>query len=113
MGLSRYSDRDADILGDRAPGAPDESGSWVAPTASGPLSARLTLPGSKSLTNRELVLSALAERPSWLHRPLHSRDTNLMAEALHELGATVERREGDGEFGDDWLITPGEVTGGV
>src|SRR4029453_12621392 len=87
------------------PGAP--------PPASGPLSARLTLPGSKSLTNRELVLSALAERPSWLHRPLHSRDTALMAEALHELGAPVEERPGDGEFGPDWLVTPGEVRGGV
>ena len=63
MGLSRYSDRGADILGDREPGAPDDDGAWVAPVARGPLDARLTIPGSKSLTNRELVLSALAERP--------------------------------------------------
>jgi 3-phosphoshikimate 1-carboxyvinyltransferase len=113
MGLSRYSDRGADILGDREPGAPDEPGAWVAPTASGPLSARLDLPGSKSLTNRELVLSALADGASWLHRPLHSRDTALMADALRELGATIEERPGDGDFGPDWLITPGELTGGV
>jgi 3-phosphoshikimate 1-carboxyvinyltransferase len=52
MGLSRYSDRGADILGDREPGVPEVPGVWVAPVASGPLSARLTLPGSKSLTNR-------------------------------------------------------------
>jgi 3-phosphoshikimate 1-carboxyvinyltransferase len=113
MGLSRYSDRDADILGDRAPGAPEERGPWAAPTASGPLTARLTLPGSKSLTNRELVLSALAERPSVLHRPLHSRDTELMVEALRELGATIAEQPGDGDFGPNWLITPGELTGGV
>ena len=61
MGLSRYSERGADILGDREPGVDDAPGVWVAPTASGPLDARFTLPGSKSLTNRELVLSALAE----------------------------------------------------
>jgi 3-phosphoshikimate 1-carboxyvinyltransferase len=113
MGLSRYSDRDADILGDRAPGVPDEPGVWAAPIASGPVSARLSLPGSKSLTNRELVLSALAAGPSVLERPLHSRDTDLMAEALHELGTTITRRAGDGDFGDDWLVTPGELTGGV
>jgi 3-phosphoshikimate 1-carboxyvinyltransferase len=113
MGLSRYSDRDADILGDRAPDAPDEPGPWAAPTASGPLSARLTLPGSKSLTNRELVLSALADAPSILQRPLHSRDTALMVEALRELGATVDEQPGDGAFGPDWVVTPGELTGGV
>ena len=113
MGLSRYSDRDADILGDRAPGAPEDPGPWAAPTASGPLSARLTLPGSKSLTNRELVLSALADGPSVLHRPLHSRDTALMVEALRELGVQITEQPGDGEFGPDWLVTPGELTGGV
>ena len=105
MGLSRYSDRGADILGDREPGAPEVPGVWVAPVASGPLSSRLTLPGSKSLTNRELVLSALADRPSVLHRPLRARDTDLMAEALRSLGATIA------EQGDDWLITPGELVG--
>ncbi|MEO5921004.1 MAG: 3-phosphoshikimate 1-carboxyvinyltransferase [Pseudolysinimonas sp.] len=113
MGLSRYSDRDADILGDRAPDAPDGPDVWDAPVASGPLSARLTLPGSKSLTNRELVLSALAEKPSVLRRPLHSRDTALMAEALGELGATITEQPGDGDFGPDWLVTPGELSGGV
>jgi 3-phosphoshikimate 1-carboxyvinyltransferase len=113
MGLSRYSDRGADILGDREPGAPDEPGIWSAPTASGPLSARLTLPGSKSLTNRELVLSALAEHPSDLHRPLHSRDTGLMIEALRAMGTTIREYPGDGEFGPDLIVEPGELHGGV
>jgi 3-phosphoshikimate 1-carboxyvinyltransferase len=107
MGLSRYSDRDADILGDRAPGPPAEPGPWIAPVASRPLEARVALPGSKSLTNRELVLSALAEQPSVLRRPLRARDTDLMAEALRALGASIEVQ------GGDWRITPGEVTGSV
>ncbi|HWM34418.1 MAG TPA: 3-phosphoshikimate 1-carboxyvinyltransferase [Pseudolysinimonas sp.] len=105
MGLSRYSDRDADILGDREPGATEAPGPWVAPVASAALDAVVTLPGSKSLTNRELVLSALAERPSVLHRPLRARDTDLMAEALRLLGAEIR------ENGDEWIVTPGEVRG--
>jgi 3-phosphoshikimate 1-carboxyvinyltransferase len=109
MGLSRYSDRGADILGDRAPGAPDEPGPWAAPVASGPLDARLTLPGSKSLTNRELVLSALAERPSVLHRPLRARDTDLMAEALRSLGARITEHTTDDV--PEYLVEPGELVG--
>ena len=105
MGLSRYSDRGADILGDREPGMPADDDVWAAPPATGPLQARLTLPGSKSLTNRELVLSALAEGPSVLHRPLRARDTELMAEALRSLGAGIA------ENGEDWIVTPGEISG--
>jgi 3-phosphoshikimate 1-carboxyvinyltransferase len=87
---------------------------WVAPTAAGPLSARITLPGSKSLTNRELVLSAVADAPSLLRRPLHSRDTRLMVEALRSLGVSIDEVEGDGAFGPDLLITPpDELTGSV
>ena len=55
---------------------------WSAPTASGPLHARVVLPGSKSLTNRYLVLAALAGDVSRLRAPLRSRDTLLMAGAL-------------------------------
>lgn len=84
------------------------SDGWTAPTASGALDARLTIPGSKSLTNRELVLSALAERPSVLHAPLRARDTLLMADALRALGVGVD----DGDDGT-WLVTPGTLTGGV
>lgn len=105
MGLSRYSDRGADILGDREPGAPESTGPWDAPVASAPLAARLSLPGSKSLTNRELVLSALADGPSTLRRPLRARDTDLMTDALRALGADVVAS------GDDLVVTPGELTG--
>lgn len=85
---------------------------WHAPRAEGPLSATLSIPGSKSLTNRELVLSALADAPSLLRSPLHSRDTALMVEALRELGTLIEEVPGDGGFGPDWRVTPQELSGG-
>lgn len=87
-------------------------GPWRAPRAEGPFSSSLILPGSKSLTNRELVLSTLASGPSLLRAPLHSQDTELMAEALRELGVLIEDVPGDGAFGSDWLVTPQELTGG-
>jgi 3-phosphoshikimate 1-carboxyvinyltransferase len=62
---------------------------WPAPQASGPLRARLRVPGSKSMTNRALVLAALAAGPTDILSPLEARDTLLMAAALRALGATV------------------------
>ncbi|MBZ4324384.1 3-phosphoshikimate 1-carboxyvinyltransferase, partial [Streptomyces sp. SCA2-4] len=50
---------------------------WPAPTATGAVDATVTVPGSKSVTNRALVLAALAAEPGWLRRPLRSRDTLL------------------------------------
>ena len=71
----------------------------------------MALPGSKSLTNRFLVLAALANGPSRLRRPLRSRDTLLMAAALRSLGASVTDLPGDDRGCDDWLITPASLTG--
>ena len=68
------------------------SADWTAPTATGPVDARVVLPGSKSLTNRYLVLAALASDVSLLRSPLRSRDTLLMAQALRTLGARGRRR---------------------
>jgi 3-phosphoshikimate 1-carboxyvinyltransferase len=79
---------------------------WPAPTAAEPVEATVALPGSKSLTNRYLVLAAVAEEPSRLRAPLRSRDTTLMAAAVGALGTQVE----DAGSGD-WLITPGELRG--
>lgn len=80
---------------------------WPAPfVGSRPVQARLTVPGSKSLTNRWLVLAAVADGPCLLRSPLRSRDTELMAQALRELGAVVEDVPGDGDFGPDWRVTP-------
>jgi 3-phosphoshikimate 1-carboxyvinyltransferase len=63
---------------------------WAAPYADAPVHAVVTLPGSKSVTNRALLLAALATGPSTITRPLLARDTRLMALALRELGVTVE-----------------------
>ncbi len=73
---------------------------WPAPVATGPVEAVVSLPGSKSLTNRALVLAALADRPSVVRRALRSRDTLLMAHALTALGAPVDTE------GEDWAVTP-------
>lgn len=79
---------------------------WPAPFAGRPINATVTVPGSKSLTNRFLVLAALADGPSRLRAPLHSRDSALMIEALRQLGATITEVPGDGAFGPDLEVTP-------
>lgn len=79
---------------------------YSAPTASGPLDASLSIPGSKSLTNRELVLAALADGPSLLTAPLVARDTELMVRALLGFGAGRTVEAGSGAFGPDWRIDP-------
>jgi 3-phosphoshikimate 1-carboxyvinyltransferase len=74
---------------------------WPAPLAEGPIHATVGLPGSKSLTNRELVLSALASEPTLLTEPLDSRDSHLMIEALRSLGTGIEIMPNG-----DILVTP-------
>lgn len=73
---------------------------WPAPVARRPVDATVRLPGSKSLTNRALVLAALADGPSVVRRALRSRDTELMAAALTALGARLDTS------GEDWTVTP-------
>jgi 3-phosphoshikimate 1-carboxyvinyltransferase len=63
--------------------------------------AVVTLPGSKSITNRALILAAIADGPSVVRRALRSRDTSLMAAALTSLGSAVDTS------GEDWVVTPG------
>ena len=84
---------------------------WLSPHAPGPVAAAVALPGSKSLTNRYLVLAALASGTSRLRRPLRSRDTLLMASALRSLGASVTDLPGSDADCDDWLIEPATLTG--
>lgn len=86
--------------------ASDVRGRWQAPTAAGPLRATVTVPGSKSLTNRELILAAIADGPSRLAAPLHSDDSARMIDALRALGVGIEPTPGLGGFGDDLVITP-------
>ena len=79
---------------------------WSAPfRASKPISGVINIPGSKSVTNRALVLSALASSPSTLRRGLRSRDTDLMIKALSSLGVEIEIEE------DRWKITPAPLIG--
>jgi len=54
-----------------------------------PVRGEVTLPGSKSLTNRALLLASLCSRPVTLTGALFSEDTHLMVEALKALGFTV------------------------
>jgi 3-phosphoshikimate 1-carboxyvinyltransferase len=114
MLVSKYSEPEFDPYDDNALVAGDDPGPWRAPVATAGLAATLRLPGSKSLTNRELVLSALAVSPSLLRAPLHSRDSALMIEALRALGTRIEEVPGDGGYGPDLLITPAdELLGGT
>jgi 3-phosphoshikimate 1-carboxyvinyltransferase len=66
---------------------------WAAPHTSRPVSATVTVPGSKSQTNRALVLAALAAASggvSTISGALRSRDTDLMIGALEALGLRVD-----------------------
>ncbi|WP_455356022.1 3-phosphoshikimate 1-carboxyvinyltransferase [Streptomyces sp. SYSU K217416] len=95
---------------------------WPAPHASGAVDATVTVPGSKSVTNRGLVLAALAAEPGWLRRPLRSRDTLLMAEALRALGVGIEETvpssssvssaaTGPDQTGEVWRVIPSGLHG--
>lgn len=67
---------------------------WPAPTPTARLRATVTVPGSKSITNRVLVLAALAQAPSVVRGALVSRDTELMAAGLGRLGVDVDLPRG-------------------
>lgn len=85
---------------------------WDAPTHAvrhghPPLDATVEVPGSKSLTNRFLVLAALADAPVTIRGGLVSRDSALMIDALQALGISVDA--GD----ETWTVTPGPMHGGA
>jgi 3-phosphoshikimate 1-carboxyvinyltransferase len=86
----------------------DEHDAWPAPLASEPISATVTVPGSKSITNRALVLAALADEPGTIRRPLRARDTDLMVEGLRALGVGITEQP-NGAF----AIDPRPLVGGV
>ena len=78
---------------------------WSAPQPTGPLSWTQEVPGSKSMTNRALILAALADSPSIIYNPLVSRDTDLMKEALKAMGVGIS------EWGPHLRVTPGQLHG--
>ncbi|MFB6991043.1 3-phosphoshikimate 1-carboxyvinyltransferase [Streptomyces sp. NPDC056178] len=92
---------------------------WPAPHATGAVDATVTVPGSKSVTNRALVLASLAAEPGWLRRPLRSRDTLLMAEALRAMGVGIEETvsssssvaDAPDAAGEAWRVIPAGLHG--
>src|SRR5580693_9453702 len=96
--------------------ADDQDGTWPAPAAPGPVSARIWLPASKSITNRALVLAALSDRPARIANPLRARDTLLAADALRALGTEVRDDESvSGPVSGSvsaWLVTAGQPPAG-
>jgi len=78
---------------------------WSAPQPTGPLSWTQEIPGSKSMTNRALILTALADSASIIYNPLVSRDTDLMRKALTAMGV------GFSEWGPHLRVTPGSLHG--
>ena len=90
----------------------DQVSPWNAPVAATPVYADVPVPGSKSLTNRALVLAALADGPSRLTGTLRSRDTDLMIGALTALGTRIDGPSGPlAPDHTDLRITPGELRG--
>ena len=87
---------------------------WRAPAATGPVRVHVRPPGSKSVTNRALVLAALADGPTVITNPLRARDTRLMAAALRDLGTVIDE-DGHGAGAgaavepEVWRVTPGGV----
>ena len=79
---------------------------WPAPfRGNKPVHARVTIPGSKSVTNRALILAAQASSPSILRRPLISRDSELMSAGLQAMGISISGSE------DAWTVTPAPLHG--
>jgi 3-phosphoshikimate 1-carboxyvinyltransferase len=89
---------------------------WLTPVADGPVAGAIQLPGSKSMTNRALVLAALSDAPATIVGPLVARDTELMKAAIAALGADVTTSGPDGAAGPvaarpTWTVTPGWRSG--
>ena len=80
-----------------------------------PVDISVVIPGSKSVTNRALILAAQAKSPSTLRRPLVSRDSELMVAGLKALGIGIEETTAviDGNEELQWIITPAPMHGGV
>ena len=84
---------------------------WLAPyRGTTPFDATLSIPGSKSVTNRALILASIASSASMLIKPLRSRDTELMMQGLRSLGIRIE--EENSQSNDErWKITPAPLFG--
>ncbi|CAN2178288.1 AroA 5-enolpyruvylshikimate-3-phosphate synthase [Candidatus Nanopelagicaceae bacterium] len=83
---------------------------WPAPyRGTKSVDAIVTIPGSKSVTNRALILAAQAKSPSIIRKPLVSRDSELMSAGLVAMGVGIESKsDSTGEY---WVITPSALRG--
>lgn len=86
---------------------------WRAPyRGKRPVNLTVEIPGSKSVTNRALILASLASSPTTLHKPLVSRDSELMVAGLRGLGVRIDELTApDGHL--IWTITPQPLRGPV
>jgi 3-phosphoshikimate 1-carboxyvinyltransferase len=82
-----------------------DSQTWAPPAARGPVRGVVRVPASKSITNRAILLAAIADGPSTIGNPLRSRDTDLMTAGLEAMGVRIE--ESDGGL----VVTPQALTG--
>jgi 3-phosphoshikimate 1-carboxyvinyltransferase len=80
-----------------------------------PVQLSVVIPGSKSVTNRALILAAQANSPSLLRRPLVSRDSQLMVAGIKSLGIGIDEEvvKVNGEQELQWKISPGPIIGGA
>ena len=80
-----------------------------------PVDISVVIPGSKSVTNRALILASQAASPSTLRRPLISRDSELMVAGLKALGIGIVETTTvvDGKEELQWIVTPAPMRGGV
>jgi 3-phosphoshikimate 1-carboxyvinyltransferase len=93
-------------IGNRQTVPVPDAAPWTAPTATAPVHATIRLPGSKSMTARALVLSAIAAGPSTLAKPLRARDTELMAAGLRAMGTHVSTQDDE-----RWVVRPRVLAG--
>jgi 3-phosphoshikimate 1-carboxyvinyltransferase len=89
-----------------------ESAFWPAPHADHPIHATVSVPGSKSASNRALVLAALADAPSTITGLLDARDTRLMIGALERLGASIDVVDSSPVGNIDVRVWPASLVGG-
>lgn len=79
----------------------------------GPVQAEITVPGSKSITNRALILAALNEGVTTLRGALWSEDTQVMVDCLDRLGVAVEVAPDPGEPANRTMTVRGRGLQGV
>jgi len=84
---------------------------WPAPSASGAIKAVISLPGSKSLSNRALILASLSDEPTHINSLLDARDTQLMITGLRSLGIEIDELSADTAGNVNLRVTPHHLQG--